>query len=64
MNLFSDLQKENFKDVKINLDLTEEQKAEVMEILEEFKDVFSDVPNLTNLGEHSIKLTTDEPVYS
>jgi len=35
--------------------LTEEQKAEVMEILEEFKDVFSDVPNLTNLGEHSVK---------
>ena len=26
-----------------------------MEILEEFKDVFSDVPNLTNLGEHSVK---------
>jgi len=33
-----------------------------MEVLEGFKDVFTDVPGLTNLGKHSVTLTTDEPV--
>ena len=32
--------------------------------MEEFHDVFIDVPGLTNLGEHSITLTTEEPIYS
>jgi len=35
-----------------------------VDILEEFQDVFTDVPALTTLGEHSITLTTDEPVHS
>ena len=33
-------------------------------MLEEYQDVFTDVPGLTNLGKHSITLTTDEPMYS
>jgi len=32
--------------------------------LEEFQDVFTDVPGLTNLAEHSITLTTEEPIHS
>jgi len=35
-----------------------------MNVLEEFQDVFTDVPGLTNLGEHSITLTTDERINS
>jgi len=35
-----------------------------MELLEEFKDVFTDVPGLTNLEKHSITLTTNERIYS
>jgi len=35
-----------------------------MELLEEFQDVFTDVPGLTNLGKHSITLTTEEPIYN
>ena len=35
-----------------------------MDILEEFQDVFTDVPALTTVGEHSITLTTNEPVHS
>ena len=31
-------------------------------MLEEFQDVFTDVPGLTNLGKHSITLTTEEPI--
>jgi len=37
MNLFAYLQTETYKDVKIIPDLTEEQKGEIMELLEEFK---------------------------
>ena len=37
-------------DVKVNPELTEEQRGEVMKVLEEFQDVFTDVPGLTNLG--------------
>jgi len=62
--LFTSLQTATYKDVKINPELTEEQKDEIMEVLEEFKDVFTDMPGLTNLGKHSITLTTDEPIYS
>ena len=35
-----------------------------MDLLEEFQDVFTDVPGLTTFGEHSICLTTDEPIHS
>jgi len=58
------LQKETFRDVEISSVLSESQRQEVVDILEEFQDVFTDVPALTTLGEHSITLTTDEPVHS
>ena len=48
----------------MNPELTEEQRGEVMKVLEECQDVFTDVPGLTNLGEHSITLTTEEPIHS
>jgi len=32
--------------------------------MEEFQDDFTHVPGLTNFGEHSITLTTEEPIYS
>jgi len=32
--------------------------------LEEFQDVFTDVPGLTNLGKHPITLTTEERINS
>jgi len=64
LNLSTSLQTETYKDLKINEELTEEQRGEVMELLEEFQNVFTDVPGLRNLGKHSITLTTDEPIYS
>jgi len=48
----------------VNPELTEEQRGEVMKVFEEFQDVFTDVPGLTNLGEHSITLATEEPIHS
>jgi len=61
LSLFTSAQTELYKDVKVNPELTEEQRGEVMKVLEELQDVFTDVPGLTNLGEHSITLTTEEP---
>ena len=49
-------------DVKINPELTSEQQSDVKQLLSEFQDIFSDVPSITNLGEHEINLTTAEPL--
>jgi len=56
--------KSDKSDVKVNPELTEEQRGDVMKVLEEFQDVFTDVPGLTNLGTHPITLTTEEPINS
>lgn len=56
------LQNETIEDVKIHENLTEEQRTEVKGLVQEFRDIFTDVPNITNLGEHSIQLTTAEPI--
>ena len=50
VNLFTDLQTETCKDVRINPELTDDQRTDVLKVLEEFQDVFFDVPYLTNLG--------------
>jgi len=64
LSLFTSAYTETYKDVKLNPELTEEQGGEVMKALEDCQDVFTDVPCLTNLGEHSIALTTEEPIHS
>jgi len=64
LSLFTSAQTETFKDVKVNPELTEEQRGEAMKVLEGFQDVFTDVPGLTNLENHSITLTTEEPIHS
>jgi len=50
LSLFTSSQTETCKDVKVNLELTEEQRGEMMKVLDEFQDVFTDVPGITNLG--------------
>ena len=64
IDLCTTLQKETFRDVEISSDLSESQRQEVVDLLEAFQDVFTDVPALTTLREHSITLTNDEPVHS
>ena len=56
-------QTETWKDIRINPDLSEDKKHKLRELLEEYQDVFSDVPTKTHLITHEIKLNTDEPVY-
>ena len=62
LSLIKDKQLENYKDVLISSELTEIQQKQARDLVYEFKDIFSDIPRVTNLGEHSIELTTDEPI--
>jgi len=64
LSLFTSAQTETYQDVKANPELTKEQRGEVVKVLEEFQDVFTDVPGLTNLRKHPITLTTEEPINS
>ena len=54
MSLYSSTQRETFRDVKINPELTEQQKLEVIELVEIFQEVFTYVPGLTTLCELAI----------
>jgi len=56
--------KETYQDVLVNLELEAQMQAEIRHLLAEFQDVFIDVPKVTNLGQHSIKLTSTEPIHS
>jgi len=61
MELLSDA-KETWKDVKINPELSCEQTERVKQLLYEYRDILTDVPKVTTLGEHQINVTTDEPI--
>ena len=53
---------ESIHDIKINPDLSDQQKKELLDLVSEFADVITDIPGHTNLIEHDIKLTSNEPV--
>ena len=55
-------QKETYQDVNVNPELDDDQRKQVLELIASFQDIFSDVPKVTRLGEHTITLTTTEPV--
>ena len=48
--------------MKFNPELSEEQQTEIKELLEKYRNIFTDVPSITNHSEHRIKLTTDKPI--
>ena len=54
--------KETYKDVQIADRLSPDQKQDVSDLLEEFQDIFSEMPGTTSLAEHKIELTTQSPV--
>lgn len=56
--------KETIADVNINPELTEKQRGELLQLLQQYPDVLTDIPGDTNLAEHDIKLTSTEPVRS
>ena len=57
-------QKETWKDVNVNPQLSGDQRKDVNDLLEEFEDIFTDVPKVTNLGEHKVELTSTDPIRS
>lgn len=56
--------KEGPIDVTVSAELTDDQCNDVHVLLDGFSDVLSDLPGLTILGVHQIKLTSDKPIRS
>ena len=64
MELANCHQKETVKDVKLGIELTKTQQEEMMDTLARYTEVFSDIPGKTDMIEHKIKLTDNNPVRS
>ena len=60
--LLSSTSESTWKDVKFGDTLTEQQLLEAKTLVKEFEDIFTDKPGITNLVEHTIHLTTSEPI--
>ena len=54
--------KEGVSDANINPNLETPRQEKVNELLQEYKDIFSDIPGRTTLGAHDIRLRDDEPL--
>ena len=59
---YNTLQKESYSDVLVNPALPEKHRKQALSLLEQYKDIFTDIPKVTNLGEHKILLKNNEPV--
>jgi hypothetical protein len=58
--LANTIQTETWKDVKTNPDLSQEEKKKLWHLVEEYGDIFSDVPTPNSLMKYSIKVSSDE----
>ena len=56
--------KESVNDVAIGDNLSHEQRAEFMDLANEFQSLFTEAPGTTSLAQQHIKLTSDRPVRS
>ena len=56
--------KESVNDVVIGDNLSHEQRAEFMDLANEFQSLFTGAQGTTSFAEHHIKLTSDQPVRS
>ncbi|XP_030839572.1 uncharacterized protein LOC115923285 [Strongylocentrotus purpuratus] len=57
-------QTQTVADVSIGDTLSEEQNNQLRRLIGNYSDVFTDVPSVTSLGHHDIKLTDPRPVKS
>merc|ERR1711879_5540 len=55
-------QTQTIDDVQIYEGLTDSQKEDVRQLLEQHKDTLTDVPGLCTIGEHKIEVTSDIPM--
>jgi hypothetical protein len=53
---------ETYLDVDVNHKLTEKQKYQVMDLLQEYREIFTERPGCTRLDEHVIEVTSSEPI--
>ena len=60
--LFTCDEHEDYRNVQFSESLTMEQRKQAMDLVDEYRHIFTDRPNTTALEEHKIILTTDEPV--
>ena len=58
------LAKESVSDIRVNSDLDDEQTKEVQTLLEEYPDVFTDIPGTTDIVEHETVVTSEKPIRS
>ena len=56
--------KESVADVATGSNLTDERRSEFMDLANQFSSLFTEAPGTTDLAQHHIKLTSDEPVRS
>ena len=56
--------KESIRDVATGDNLTDEQRAEFIDLVSQFQSLFTEAPGTTSLAQHHIKLTSDQPVRS
>ena len=56
--------KESVEDVKYGGHLIESQHVEINSLISDFGDISTDKPGTTNLVEHHMELTTDDPIRS
>ena len=56
--------KESVNDAVIGDNLSHEQRAEFIDLANEFQSLFKEAPGTTSLAQHHIKLTSDQPVRS
>jgi predicted DNA-binding protein (UPF0278 family) len=54
--------KENYKDVQVCDELTNEQKKQVRILLEQYKDIFTERPGTTTLEEHVVETKIEAPI--
>ena len=55
-------QKESYLNAKYAENISQAKLKELKGLNIEFKDIFSNVPTITNLDEHKIDLTKDQPI--
>ncbi|XP_071504670.1 uncharacterized protein [Diadema antillarum] len=55
---------ETVRDVQIGPELDDNQRNDVEFLLQEYKEVMTDMPGQTNLGKHDIRLVDKEPIKS
>ena len=64
MELANCHQKETIQDVKLGIELTKTQQDEMLNTLSRHKEVFSNIPDKTNMIKHKIELTENNPIKS